>query len=329
MDDEKCDFELKRKKQTARIGGMVIDVDRLISDENLFADHIMTAGNFLNFRSHNRGWKLSNGEDIGPKQLIDLAETCRGDYSMMMSCEPMWSDHILRVQNADVSRPILMTEDGSVIDGAHRIARMFIEHIAHIPAKIVDHEKLDAYRTVEPKEHDIEKEKSKVCIATVADASSIARIQNDSWLATYPNVSMGITREDLMGYLGNIDARAFRWEGRIEKSDPNVRISVLRNGDRIIGFCSVTKMSNVGHIDALYLDPEFSGKGMGGEVLQEGLRWLGNERPVELEVASYNARAIRFYEHFGFYKQGAAKSVDLRNGKEIPLILMVRDVLEV
>ncbi len=170
--------------------------------------------------------------------------------------------------------------------------------------------------------------KSEIRIATVDDATAIAQIQNDSWLATYPNEAAGITREDLVGYLGNIDARAFRWEGRLKKGDPNIQISVLKQGDRVIGFCSVTKMPNVGHVDALYLDPEFSGKGMGGEALEEGLRWLGNDKPIELEVASYNSRAIRFYERFGFRKQGAVKPVDLRNGKEIPLMLMVRDAIE-
>ena len=167
-----------------------------------------------------------------------------------------------------------------------------------------------------------------VRLATIADAPNIARIQNDSWLVTYPNEAAGITREDLVGYLGNIDARAFRWEGRLEKNDPNIRISVLKHDDRVIGFSSVTKMANVGHVDALYLDPEFSGKGMGAEILEEGLRWLGNDTPIELEVASYNNRAIRFYERFGFRKQGAVKPVDLRNGKEIPLMLMVRDAIE-
>lgn len=167
-----------------------------------------------------------------------------------------------------------------------------------------------------------------VRLATIADAADIARIQNDSWLVTYPNEDAGITREDLMGYLGKVDARAFRWEGRLEKNDPNVRISVLKHGDRVIGFSSVTRMPNVGHVDALYLDPEFSEKRMGGEALEEGLRWLGNDKPIELEVASYNSRAIRFYERFGFRKQGAAKPVDLRNGKEIPLMLMVRDAIE-
>ena len=170
--------------------------------------------------------------------------------------------------------------------------------------------------------------KSEIRIATVDDATAIAQIQNDSWLATYPNEAAGITREDLVGYLGNIDARAFRWEGRLKKGDPNIQISVLKQGDRVIGFCSVTKMPNVGHVDALYLDPEFSGKGMGGEALEEGLRWLGNDKPIELEVASYNNRAIRFYERFGFRKQNTIKPIDLQNRKEIPLILMVRDALE-
>ncbi len=174
----------------------------------------------------------------------------------------------------------------------------------------------------------VEQEQTKnhsVRLATTVDAAAIAKIQHDSWLATYVNADAGIAREDLAEYLKDVASRVERWRGKLAESDASIRVFVLQSDDRVIGFCRVRRSEEYGHVEALYLDPAYSGKGLGGEVFQEALDWLGSEKPVELEVAAYNDRAIRFYERFGFRSHGAAKPLDLHNGKEIPLTAMVRD----
>lgn len=167
--------------------------------------------------------------------------------------------------------------------------------------------------------------KPEVRIATVADAVDIARIHRESAVQAYVDERLGITREDMLKYVGGADEAQLRWKNHLGAKDPTAHTAVVTIGDRIVGFCRVRRGSNIGHIEMLYLDPAYSGKGIGGEVFQESLHWLGNDMPVELEVASYNSRAIRFYERFGFRRQGYARPIPVPGGGRIPLAVMVRD----
>ena len=176
-----------------------------------------------------------------------------------------------------------------------------------------------------PKELIPIQERPEVRLATVADAVEIARIHRESAVETYVNERLGITREDMLKYVGDADEARLRWENHLRAKDPTAHTTILKIGNRTVGFCRVRRGSDIGHVEMLYLDPAHSGKGMGGEIFQEGLRWLGDDMPTELEVASYNARAIRFYERFGFRKQGFTHPLQVPNGGRIPLVIMVRD----
>jgi [ribosomal protein S18]-alanine N-acetyltransferase len=57
----------------------------------------------------------------------------------------------------------------------------------------------------------------------------------------------------------------------------------------------------------LGLRPELTGRGLGGEFLQAGLGFLRGRypgRPVILNVAAFNKRAIKVYERAGFRETG-------------------------
>lgn len=185
----------------------------------------------------------------------------------------------------------------------------------------------DAMRIAIEKTDNLERKEGapEVCIATVADAADIARIHQESAVLTYMNDRIGITREEMVKYLGSREEARTRWENYLQTQDPEAHITVLKISDRVVGFCRVRRDTDAGKVEMLYLDPAHAGKGMGGEIFQESLQWLGEEQPIELDVASYNSRAIRFYERFGFRKQGFAKPLVTTGGKRIPLVTMVRD----
>ena len=44
-------------------------------------------------------------------------------------------EHCRRINDADLSFPILLTEDGRVFDGMHRIARCLLEGRTTVPAR--------------------------------------------------------------------------------------------------------------------------------------------------------------------------------------------------
>lgn len=157
------------------------------------------------------------------------------------------------------------------------------------------------------------------------DAEAIARIQHDSWLATYQNDALGVTREVLEKRLGNFDARKEHWRKTIAELSGERHIDVVRKDGRVIGFCKVAKQDAENHIDALYLDPNAKKQGAGGAVFRAGLKWLGDERPMSLEVVAYNDDSIAFYEHFGFERVGPGKGVDMRiNNIAMPDLIMRR-----
>jgi hypothetical protein len=42
--------------------------------------------------------------------------------------------HVRRIQNADLSRPIILSASGKVMDGMHRVAKALMEGRSHVPA---------------------------------------------------------------------------------------------------------------------------------------------------------------------------------------------------
>lgn len=48
------------------------------------------------------------------------------------------AEHARDILAADVARPIIMTRDGVVLDGAHRVAKAYLDGIAQLPAVVLD-----------------------------------------------------------------------------------------------------------------------------------------------------------------------------------------------
>ena len=53
-------------------------------------------------------------------------------------------------------------------------------------------------------------------------------------------------------------------------------------------------------LDWLMVDPEFHGGGVASPLMRAGMAWLGEDRPMWLNVVRHNERAIRFYRKHGF-----------------------------
>ena len=72
-------------------------------------------------------------------------------------------------------------------------------------------------------------------------------------------------------------------------------------GADLAGFVIATRHAPGDHeLDWLMVDPAFHGSGVAAGLMQAGVAWLGHDQPMWLNVIAYNARAIAFYEKFGF-----------------------------
>lgn len=173
----------------------------------------------------------------------------------------------------------------------------------------------------------------KIVDSTPHDVFGIRNVQKITWIETYPNPELGITREDVESQFNKDDTR----EGisKIEEwkkgySDPNLHRWVARDRKKVIGFCVAGKQRNCNRIYAMYVLPNFQKKGLGKKFMEKALTWLGSDKDICVNVASYNVKALQFYEKFGFVKTGRdvySRGVEpLPSGKIIPEIEMVKKI---
>jgi ribosomal protein S18 acetylase RimI-like enzyme len=70
---------------------------------------------------------------------------------------------------------------------------------------------------------------------------------------------------------------------------------------KLAGFVIATVHDqNSRELDWLMVDPAFHGSGIASPLMQAGIAWLGEDRPMWLNVVRHNERAIRFYRKHGF-----------------------------
>lgn len=150
------------------------------------------------------------------------------------------------------------------------------------------------------------------------DSVQIAEVFRTTWLATYPNEKAGITR-------GDIEERFLK--GRIpSESSKAMWIARKDGGGNVVGVVLASQDTTWGKIEALYVLPEEQGCGVGSALLQRVLRWLP-DKSLTVNVATYNTKAISFYEKHGFKKTGKSgfsRGALLPSGKHIPEIELVR-----
>lgn len=164
------------------------------------------------------------------------------------------------------------------------------------------------------------------------DVYEIRRVSREVWLDTYVNEEHGISKEEIEAVFkdDNTEEGQKRMERRKERyKDTNRHIWVAKDHQTIIGFCLAEKENGIGRIGAVYVLLNYQGMGIGSSLLKKALDWLG-KMDIFVNVANYNAKAVRFYEKFGFVKTGKEGVFDeaarLPSGKAIPEVEMIRRV---
>jgi GNAT superfamily N-acetyltransferase len=163
--------------------------------------------------------------------------------------------------------------------------------------------------------------------ALATDAESIRSIQAATWIDTYPNHALGITPETLRRYMEGangekIVVRRNRFLREINSMDEKHHSFVGLLSETVVGYisASITPRGNR-VIGALYVLPEYHGRGVGGLLLEYILDWYGREQDVTLNVAEYNTLAIQFYKRHGFSfsnRPGSDQSAEIAQGIRLP-----------
>lgn len=160
------------------------------------------------------------------------------------------------------------------------------------------------------------------------DVYGIRSVQKVTWLATYPNEQLGISKEDIALRFAKDDTdEGKQWMEERKKtfSDPNVHTWVAKEDQTVVGFCVASKQEEFNQIEAIYLLPEYQGKGVGKQLMERALIWLGGKKDIVVHVAFYNEQAINFYKNAGFVATDKGIQDDvaiLPSGATIPEIEM-------
>lgn len=98
---------------------------------------------------------------------------------------------------------------------------------------------------------------------------------------------------------------------------------VAKDGDRVIGFVCYgvyrdDSLQNAGEIYALYVLQAYHGRRVGYGLMNAAMAQLAGYKQVALWVLKGNARALRFYERYGFRLDG--KQAEIRIGTELRML---------
>ena len=171
-------------------------------------------------------------------------------------------------------------------------------------------------------------------VAIPADAAAVRSVQAQTWLATYPNAELGITREGLRRFLEGESGE--RVAVRVERTRQRIEAHLAASADgcdfvpvldgEIVGFTApFVEPGGRRRVGALYVLPSAQGSGLGHRLLARNLAWHGEDRDVYLAVAAYNERALRFYARHGFVLTGLPGHDELAiDGVVMPELEMVR-----
>jgi ribosomal protein S18 acetylase RimI-like enzyme len=145
--------------------------------------------------------------------------------------------------------------------------------------------------------------------ATTDDSLSIAKVHVASWQCAYK----GILSEDYLCKL-NVDISNNNFKKAISQNVET--FFVAESNDTIIGFCAIGPTRDpidneriTAEIYALYLFPEFFGKGIGKLLLENAEKYFYQKEHSQfvLWVLEKNEQARKFYEKSGFITDGSSQ----------------------
>jgi GntR family transcriptional regulator len=151
--------------------------------------------------------------------------------------------------------------------------------------------------------------------ARVQDAASLAHVFVDAWREGY----RGIVDDDIIDGLREDEVTV--WMEKLISADNAATIVADLNGD-VVGFARFgddPDDATRGHLFALYVRPDYGGKGVGRTLLTHVLSSLDPEssRDVTLWVFEHNGRALGLYRSLGFELDGQERVEDEWRAPEV------------
>lgn len=156
--------------------------------------------------------------------------------------------------------------------------------------------------------------------ASEQDLQRVQEILRDTWHATYDEI-YGVVK---------VQEITENWHSMKRLKDmrhtPLSEFLVADNGTVIGGMAYATQKEKTISLHQLYVHPDFHGGKTGLHLLIEIENSFIDADTIKLEVEEKNARAIKFYEAFGFKKIGETQDCG-EDGSGIPAIIMEKPIV--
>ncbi len=138
------------------------------------------------------------------------------------------------------------------------------------------------------------------------DIIGIQEVFYKTWISTYPNKEIGITREDIEDRFKNhfseeIIKKRTEYYLNIPK---NEQVLIAKDGPSVIGICRAIKNEEFNQLQAIYVLPDYQNKGIGMLLWNKIKEFLEDDKNIIVQVATYNDKAISFYKKLGFIDTG-------------------------
>jgi len=160
------------------------------------------------------------------------------------------------------------------------------------------------------------------------DAPGAQQVFYQTWLSTYPNEEFGVTVEDVKDRFQDriTENGVAKMAKKIAEPRLNTLFLVAKDGEKIIGVCRALKNEEKNQLTAIYVLPDYQGKGVGQTLWQEVKKFFNPNKKITVEVVTYNQKAISFYQKLGFV-DSSRRFVDehfkMKSGAVLPEMEMV------
>ena len=164
--------------------------------------------------------------------------------------------------------------------------------------------------------------------AVPGDVIGMQEVFYQAWLATYPNEEFGITRNDIEErYKDRLspEVLAKRTERLLRPTEDGITL-IAKENEKVIGLCQMIRHSDHNQLRAIYLLPEYQGRGIGTMLWDEAKKCIDTSLQSIVSVATYNTNAIKFYERLGFVPTGKTwrdEKFKMKSGAVIPEMEMI------
>ncbi len=157
-----------------------------------------------------------------------------------------------------------------------------------------------------------------------SDVQAVTSLLLVSWLDTYVNEELGITRQFIFdSQIHYLTYDFYSNDCKFEyfnNTKDNLHMVAVDSNEIVVGFLHCRREEGKQHFSGLYLMPEFKGSGLAQEFAERFSAWEDENMDSEVGVVEYNDRAIRFYKKLGFEPNG----VKYKIRDKIPCIDLVK-----